>query len=85
MPKSVEEKIAEYETKVSQAVERQKRTVALKNSRSDRVHRLCTIGGLVESVLGKDITEDQLPNLKSFLIEAKNILGDFRSSTKSDC
>ena len=81
MPKSVEEEIAEIETKASQAAERVKRTVALKNSRNERTHRLCMIGGLVESILGKDITEDQLPNLREFLYEAKKILGDFRSST----
>ena len=85
MPKSIEEKIADFETKASQAAERKERTEALKKYRNGRTHRLCTIGGLVESVFGKDITEDQIPNLKSFLIEAKKILGDFRSFTNGDC
>ena len=81
MPKSVEEQIADIETKASQAAERKERTVALKKNHSNRTHRLCVIGGLVESILGKDITEDDIPNLKTFLVEAKKILGDFRSFT----
>ncbi len=79
MPKSIEEQIADIETKASQALERKERTVALKNNRSIRTHRLCVIGGVVESILGKDITEDQIHSLKTFLIAAKAILGDFRS------
>ena len=62
--KSYEERLLEME-KREQKRELQKRQKAEENKK--RTHRLCVIGGAVESVLGCPIEEEDIPKLIGFL------------------
>jgi hypothetical protein len=74
--KSYEERILELERKEQETLEKSKRYSAqakeLKKKqaaeeRQKRTHRLCQIGGAVESVLGRAIEQEELPKLIAFL------------------
>ena len=76
--KSYEERMLQLEKKEQESLEKAKQYAAqkreLKKRQKDvetkkRTHRLCQIGGAVESVLGSAIEEDEIPKL----IEKKNI------------
>ena len=70
--KSYEERMLQLEKKEQESLEKAKQYAAqkreLKKRQKDvetkkRTHRLCQIGGAVESVLGSAIEEDDIPKL----------------------
>ena len=74
--KSYEERLMEMEKREQESLEKAKRYAAQKRElqkrqkaeeSKKRTHRLCVIGGAVESVLGCPIEEEDIPNLISFL------------------
>ena len=74
--KSYEERMLQLEKKEQESLEKAKQYAAqkreLKKRQKDvetkkRTHRLCQIGGAVESVLGSAIEEDDIPKLIGFL------------------
>ena len=74
--KSYEERMLEMEKKEQESLEKAKRYAAqkkelLKRKKAEeskkRTHRLCQIGGAVESVLGAPIEEEDIPKLIGFL------------------
>lgn len=78
--KSTSELIAELEKKESQIQERKKalRQREKAEERKARTHRLIAIGAEVESVLGRSIEKEDLPQLKDFL-ETQERRGNFFS------
>ncbi len=77
--KSYEERMLEMEKKEQESLEKAKRYAAqkkelLKRKKAEeskkRTHRLCQIGGAVESVLGAPIEEEDIPKLIGFLKKA---------------
>ncbi len=76
--KSYEERMLEMEKKEQESLEKAKRYAAQKKGTSEtskrkpkkRTHRLCQIGGAVESVLGAAIEEEDIPKLIGFLKKA---------------
>lgn len=82
--KNRDEKIAEYELKIKQ-LQAQKRALinkAKEEERKARTKRLIEVGATVESVLGRPITQEELPLLKSFL-EAQESRGGYFSKAMS--
>jgi len=74
--KSYEERMLEMEKKEQESLEKAKRYAAqkkelLKRKKAEeskkRTHRLCQVGGAVESVLGAPIEEEDIPKLIGFL------------------
>ena len=74
--KSYEERLLEMERREQESLEKAKRYAAQKRElqkrqkaeeNKKRTHRLCVIGGAVESVLGCPIEEDDIPKLIGFL------------------
>ena len=74
--KSYEERMLEMEKKEQESLEKAKRYATqkkelLKRKKAEeskkRTHRLCQIGGAVESVLGAPIEEEDIPKLIGFL------------------
>lgn len=74
--KSYEERLLEMEKREQESLEKAKRYAAQKRElqrrqkaeeNKKRTHRLCVIGGAVESVLGCPIEEDDIPKLIRFL------------------
>ena len=74
--KSYEERLLQLEKREQESLEKAKQYAAqkreLKKRQKDvetkkRTHRLCQIGGAVESVLGCPIEEEDLPKLIGFL------------------
>lgn len=74
--KSYEERLIEMEKREQESLERAKRYAAQKRELQKRqkaeesrkrTHRLCVIGGAVESVLGCPIIEEDIPKLIEFL------------------
>ena len=67
--RSIDERISELQEKQRQLKEQEKKLRAQQSQteRKARTKRLIEIGATVESVLGKPITKDDLPKLKSFL------------------
>ncbi len=74
--RTYEERLAEMERKEQVSRERAKRLAAQKKElqkrqnaedRKVRTHRLCQIGGGVESALGRPMTLEEIPRLVSFL------------------
>lgn len=74
--KSYEERMLETEKKEQESLEKAKRYAAqkkelLKRKKAEeskkRTHRLCQVGGAVESVLGSPIEEEDIPKLIGFL------------------
>ena len=74
--KSYEERMLEMEKKEQESLEKAKRYAAqkkelLKRKKAEeskkRTHRLCQVGGAVESVLGSPIEEEDIPKLIGFL------------------
>jgi hypothetical protein len=74
--RSYEERILELELKEQETLEKSKRYSAkakelkrkqAEEERQKRTHRLCQIGGAVESVLGRAIEPEELPKLINFL------------------
>ena len=74
--KSYEERMLEMEKREQESLEKAKRYAAqkkelLKRKKTEeskkRTHRLCQIGGAVESVLGAPIEEEDIPKLIVFL------------------
>ena len=74
--KSYEERMLEMEKKEQESLEKAKRYAAqkkelLKRKKTEeskkRTHRLCQIGGAVESVLGAPIEDEDIPKLIVFL------------------
>ena len=74
--KSYEERMLEMEKKEQESLEKAKRYAAqkkelLKRKKAEeskkRTHRLCQVGGAVESVLGSHIEEEDIPKLIGFL------------------
>jgi hypothetical protein len=74
--RSYEERILELELKEQETIEKSKRYSArakelkrkqAEEERKKRTHRLCQIGGAVESVLGRAIEPEELPKLINFL------------------
>ena len=85
--KSYEERMLEMEKREQESLEKAKQYAAqkreLKKRQKDvetkkRTHRLCQIGGAVESVLGCPIEEEDLPKLIGFL-KRQEINGKFFS------
>ena len=79
--KSYEERMLEMEKKEQESLEKAKRYAAqkkelLKRKKAEeskkRTHRLCQVGGAVESVLGSPIEEEDIPKLIGFLKKAGN-------------
>ena len=77
--KSYEERMLEMEKKEQESLEKAKRYAAqkkelLKRKKAEeskkRTHRLCQVGGAVESVLGSPIEEEDIPKLIGFLKKA---------------
>ena len=77
--KSYEERMLEMEKKEQESLEKAKRYAAqkkelLKRKKAEeskkRTHRLCQVGGAVESVLGAPIEEEDIPKLIGFLKKA---------------
>ena len=73
--KSYEERMLEMEKKEQESLEKAKRYAAqkkelLKRKKAEeskkRTHRLCQVGGAVESVLGAPIEEEDIPKLIGF-------------------
>lgn len=81
MPKSLDNRISELQTKISQLKAQEKALKARKTEqeRKARTKRLIEIGATVESVLGRPITKEDLPNLKRFLQEQED-RGNFFSN-----
>ena len=80
--KSYEERMLQLEKKEQESLEKAKQYAAqkreLKKRQKDvetkkRTHRLCQIGGAVESVLGSAIEEDDIPKLIGFLKRRKQM------------
>lgn len=74
--KSFEERMLEMERREQESLEKAKQYAAQKKElkkrhdaeeRKKRTHRLCQIGGAVESVLGYAIEEEDIPKLIAFL------------------
>ena len=74
--KSLEERMLDIEQREQATIEKAKRYEAQKRElkkkleteeRKKRTHRLCVIGGAVESVLGATIEEEDIPKLIAFL------------------
>ena len=74
--KSYEERLLEMERREQESLEKAKKYAAQKRElqkrqkaeeSKKRTHRLCVIGGAVESVLGCPIEEEDLPKLIGFL------------------
>ena len=73
--KSYEERMLEMEKKEQESLEKAKRYAQkkelLKRKKAEeskkRTHRLCQVGGAVESVLGASIEEEDIPKLIGFL------------------
>ncbi len=74
--KSYEERLLEMERREQESLEKAKRYAAQKRElqkrqkaeeNKKRTHRLCVIGGAVESVLGCPIEEAAIPKLLGFL------------------
>ena len=74
--KSYEERMLEMEKKEQESLEKAKRYAVqkkelLKRKKAEeskkRTHRLCQVGGAVESVLGAPIEEEDIPKLIGFL------------------
>ena len=74
--KSYEERMLQLEKKEQESLEKAKQYAAqkreLKKRQKDeeskkRTHRLCQVGGAVESVLGATIEEEDIPKLIGFL------------------
>ena len=74
--KTYEERIRALEKKEQESIEATKKLIAQRKElekrkkaeeSKKRTHRLCQIGGAVESVLGCPIEEEDLPKLISFL------------------
>ena len=74
--KSFEERMLEMERREQESLEKAKQYAAQKKElkkrhdaeeRKKRTHRLCQIGGAVESVLGNTIEEEDIPKLIAFL------------------
>ena len=74
--KSYEERLLEMERREQESLEKAKKYAAQKRELQKRqkaeesrkrTHRLCVIGGAVESVLGSAIEEDDIPKLIGFL------------------
>ena len=74
--KSYEERLLEMEKREQESLEKAKRYAAQKRElqkrqkaeeNKKRAHRLCVIGGAVESVLGCSIEEEDIPKLIGFL------------------
>ena len=74
--KSYEERLLEMEKREQESLEKAKRYAAQKRElqkrqkaeeNKKRTHRLCAIGGAVESVLGCPIEEEDIPKLIGFL------------------
>lgn len=74
--KSYEERLMEMERREQESLEKAKRYVAQKKELQKRqkaeeskmrTHRLCQIGGAVESVLGYPIEDKDIPKLVGFL------------------
>ena len=80
--KSYEERMLQLEKKEQESLEKAKQYAVqkreLKKRQKDvetkkRTHRLCQIGGAVESVLGSAIEEDDIPKLIGFLKSRKQM------------
>lgn len=74
--KSYEERLLEMEKREQKSLEQAKRYAAQKRElqkrqkaeeNKKRTHRLCVVGGAVESVLGCPIEEEDIPKLIGFL------------------
>ena len=74
--KSYEERLLQLEKREQESLEKAKQYAAqkreLKKRQKDvetkkRTHRLCQIGGAVESVIGSAIEEEDIPKLVGFL------------------
>ena len=74
--KSYEERMLQLEKREQESLEKAKQYAAQKRElekrkkaeeSKKRTHRLCQIGGAVESVLGSAIEEDDIPKLIGFL------------------
>ncbi len=75
--KSYEERMLEMEKKEQESLEKSEKRYAtqkkelLKRKKAEeskkRTHRLCQVGGAVESVLGAPIEEEDIPKLIGFL------------------
>ena len=65
MEKREQESLAKARRYAAQKRELKKRQKKIENRK--RTHRLCQIGGAVESVLGAPIEEEDIPKLISFL------------------
>ena len=74
--KSYEERLLEMERREQESLEKAKKYAAQKRElqkrqkaeeSKKRTHRLCVIGGAVESVLGCPIEEEDIPKLVGFL------------------
>ena len=74
--KSYEERLLQLEKREQESLEKAKRYAAqkkelLKRKKAEeskkRTHRLCQIGGAVESVIGSAIEEEDIPKLVGFL------------------
>ena len=74
--KSYEERLLEMEKREQESLEKARRYAAQKKEllrrqkaeeNKNRTHRLCVIGGVVESVLGCPIEEEDIPKLIGFL------------------
>lgn len=74
--KSYEERLLEMEKREQKSLEQAKRYAAQKRElqkrqkaeeNKKRTHRLCVVGGAVESVLGCPIEEEDIPKLIRFL------------------
>ena len=74
--KTYEERIRALEKKEQESIEATKKLIAQRKElekrkkaeeSKKRTHRLCQIGGAVESVLGCPIEEEDLPKLRGFL------------------
>ena len=83
--KSYEERMLEMEKKEQESLEKAKRYAAqkkelLKRKKAEeskkRTHRLCQVGGAVESVLGATIEEEDIPKLIGFL-KSRKPMGNF--------
>ena len=74
--KSYEERLLQLEKREQESLEKAKRYAAqkkelLKRKKAEeskkRTHRLCQVGGAVESVIGSAIEEEDIPKLVGFL------------------
>lgn len=94
--KSYEERLFEMERREQESLEKAKKYAAQKRELQKRqkaeesrkrTHRLCVIGGAVESVLGYPIEEEDIPKLIGFLIPSllfmkSALIDNQRSSNK---